>query len=182
MAAQKRSIELLPREEWEKPSFGQILKWALTVGRWIVIGTELVVILAFLSRFKLDRDLSNLYKDIKQKQIIIESNREFEDDFRFLQQRLATIKGLEQKELAAGKVLDEITLLTPVDVSFTEFIVAGQEINLVATALSEQGLSTFLNNLKQSPQFKNLVISSLSSGTEQGVGIQFELTSEYHGD
>lgn len=172
----------MPREEWEKTSLGQILKWTLTVGRWIVIGTELVVILAFLSRFKLDRDLTNLYEDIKQKQIIIESNREFEESFRFLQKRLAAIKGLEEKELAAGEVMDQITRLTPVDVSFSDFTATGQEISLVATTLSEQGLATFLNNLKQSPQFKNLVISSLSSGTEQGVGIQFELTSEYYGD
>ncbi len=182
MAAQRRSIELLPREEWEKTSFGQILKWTLTVGRWIVITTELVVILAFLSRFKLDRDLSNLYEDIKQKQIIIESVREFEDNFRFLQKRLATIEGLEKKELAAGEIMDQITLLTPVDVSFADLNIDDHQVSLLATALSEQGLATFLNNLKQAPQFKNLVISNVSSGTEQGVGIQFELKAELDGE
>lgn len=178
-AARKRDIELLPKEEWEKTSFGRFLKWALTAGRWIVIITELIVILAFLSRFKLDRDLTELYEDIKQKQTVIESASDFEDKFRFLQKRLATIDGLEKKQLAAEKVIDEIALLTPLDVSLNNLTISGKEISLTATALSEQGLATFLNNFKSSPKFEKLIISDVSSGTEKGVGIQFELKSEH---
>jgi len=77
MPAQKSQIELLPREEWEETSFGKFLKWLLTVGRYIVIFTELVVILAFLSRFKLDRDLTDLYKQIENKQAIIQNSTDF---------------------------------------------------------------------------------------------------------
>ena len=60
-APKKHEIELLPKEEWEKTSFGKFIKWTLNVGRYIVIATELIVILAFVSRFKLDRDLTDLY-------------------------------------------------------------------------------------------------------------------------
>ncbi len=91
MAARKSTIELLPQENWEKGTFGRLLKWALTVGRYIVIITELIVILAFLSRFKFDRDLTDLNEKVKQQQAIVQSSAQFEQKFRFLQKQLLYI-------------------------------------------------------------------------------------------
>ena len=84
MAAPKSEIELLPQEGWEKGTLGKLLKWALTAGRYIVIVTELAVIMAFLSRFKFDRELTDLHEEIKQKQAVIQSAQSFETEFRFL--------------------------------------------------------------------------------------------------
>lgn len=179
MAARKSSIELLPQEEWEKTSFGKILKWILGVGRWIVIGTELIVVLVFLSRFKLDRDLTDLYGEIKQKQVIIDAARDFENQFRFLQKRLATAKGLEKKQFAAEKVIETIANLTPLDVSLADITITNESISLSALSLSEQGLAGFIKNLQASPQFDSLAVTNVSSGTEKGVGIQFELKGEH---
>lgn len=178
-APKKRDIELLPREDWEKTSFGKLLKWVLTVGRYILIATELIVILAFLSRFKLDRDLTNLHEEIKEKQAKIEASSDFEEEFRFLQKRLASIEGLEKKQVVTAGVLEELSALIPLDVSLTDLSVSDKEVSLTATALSEQGLASFLNNLKSSDKFENLVLTQVVSGTEKGVGIQFDLTSEF---
>lgn len=178
MAAQKSEIELLPQEEWEKTSFGKLLKWLLTVGRYIVIFTELIVILAFLSRFKFDRDLTDLYEQIEQKQAIIQSSGEFESDFRFLQQQLSTIEGLRKKQLKTNQLLEEISALTPIDVSFSDLTITGDKASFTASALSEAGLATFINNLKKSSRFTNLDIGSLNIGGEEGIGISFQLESQ----
>lgn len=178
MAARKREIELIPKEEWEKKPLGRFLKWALTVGRYIVIITELIVILAFLSRFKLDRDLTDLYEEIKQKQAIVESASDLESDVRFLQKRLATIQILEKKQLGTARVLEELTRLTPLDVSFTNLSSTSQEINFSATALSEAGMATFLKNLEASTRFENLDLSQVSSGATGEIGIQFNLSAK----
>jgi hypothetical protein len=63
----KKEINLLPKEEFEKKPLGKFLVWALSIGRYIVIFTELIVILAFLSRFKLDRDLADLNQSVREK-------------------------------------------------------------------------------------------------------------------
>jgi Tfp pilus assembly protein PilN len=178
MAARRRDIELIPKEEWEKKPFGRILKWALTVGRYIVIVTELIVILAFLSRFKLDRDLTNLYEEIEQKQAIIESASDLENDFRFLQKRLAIIKALEKEQPHAAKILEELAGLTPVDVSLTDLSSSKEEISFSATTLSEAGLATFLNNLKNSERFDDLNLSQVSSEATKELGIQFSLSAK----
>jgi len=178
MAAPKSKIEFLPQEDWEKTSFGKFLKWLLTVGRYIVIFTELIVILAFLSRFKLDRDLTNLYEQIENKQAIIQSYADFEADFRFLQEQLTTIQALRQEQLQTKQLVEEIAALTPIDVYFSDLSVTGDKASLTANALSEAGLATFINNLKRSDRFSNLEIGSLAIGTGEGIGINFTLKSQ----
>lgn len=178
MAAPKAGIEFIPQEDWEKTSFGRFLKWVLTVGRWIVIVTELVVVLAFLSRFKFDRDLTDLNEKAKQQQAIITASAQFETEFRLLQKRLATIKELRGTLSEPESVIGELSGLIPPDVLLDDITVSKNQINLTAVALSENGLAVFLNNLKSSPKFEKLMITGASSGMKERVGIGFEIKGE----
>jgi len=178
-APTKDSLEFLPREEWEKSAFGKILKWTLTAGRYIVILTELVVIIAFLSRFKFDRELTDLNEEIKQKKSIVEASAQFEKKFRFLQTQLQTIRTLQNQQLQTDRVLVELASLVPVDVLLANLKVTEKEVSLTATALSESGFATFLKNLKSSPRFENLVLSQVQSGVEKQIGITFTLKTTH---
>ena len=175
MAAPKSAIEFISKEDWEKGTTGKILKWALTIGRHIVIIVELMVILAFLSRFKFDRDLTDLSEKIKQQQAIVTSSAQFETQFRFLQKQLKTIQQLESQQLVAEEILGEMASYLPLDVELSDLRVNGVKVSLNATALSEVGLGTFLRNLKTSPMFKNL---SLSQVNADELGITFGLSGE----
>ena len=66
------SVNLLTQDDFSSSPIGKVFLWALSVGRYIVVITELIVILSFLSRFKLDRDLTDVNEAIeKQKAIIL---------------------------------------------------------------------------------------------------------------
>lgn len=173
----KKEINLLPREEFEKKPFGHFLIWALTVGRYVVIFTELIVIIAFLSRFKLDRDLSDLYESIREKQAIIEASSSFEQDFRFLQKRLLTIKTFQEEKVSTVPILAEISSLTPFDVILSSLSFDEEGIRITASALSEEGLGSFISNLSLSPKFKEINLSSISKKAE-GPEINFSLTAK----
>ena len=67
MPAKPIEINLLGQEDLKHTPQGRILNWALTYGRDIMIGTEIVVLLAFISRFSLDRKLTDLKEEISQK-------------------------------------------------------------------------------------------------------------------
>lgn len=175
MAAPKASIEFIPQEDWEKTSFGKLLKWVLTVGRWIVIVTELVVVLAFLSRFKFDRDLTDLNEKIKQQQAIITASAQFEEEFRLLQKRLLAINKLKETRSEPESIIAELSGLIPPDVLLDDISVSKNQITLSAIALSENGLAGFLNNLKNSPKFEKLVITGANSGLKERTGIGFEI-------
>ncbi|MBM3205588.1 PilN domain-containing protein [Candidatus Shapirobacteria bacterium] len=174
----KTTIEFIPQEEWEKTSFGHFLKWLLGVGRWIVIVTELVVIIAFLSRFKLDRDLTDLHESVKQKQTIIIASSDFEKEWRFLQKRLTTIDGLKKSQLQADQILTIFSQVTPAGIQLSNFAVVDKKISFTASADSETTFAVFLKNLKGLDQITNLAIDKVSISEEQFGKVIFSLKAD----
>ena len=65
------SINLLPKSDFEASFWGKFLKWGVSSGRYLVILTELVVIVAFLSRFKLDWDYAAVRDRINGKRAVL---------------------------------------------------------------------------------------------------------------
>ena len=65
MSARSVEFNLFPKEPWERGAVGQLLTWVLSVGRYVVVFTELIVISAFLYRFGLDRNLTDLRASVK---------------------------------------------------------------------------------------------------------------------
>lgn len=175
MAAPKNEIEFLPQEGWEKGTLGKLLKWALTVGRYIVIITELAVILAFLSRFKFDRELSDLHEEIKQKQTVVESAQKFEQEFRLLQKRLEVFDGLEKDRLQSTALLTHLSEIIPLDVYLDNLNIDKQTVSFNANAASEMSLATFVNRLKQSPHFEKISLSQVSLNPVAAIGIKFQI-------
>ncbi len=179
MAAQNK-INLLPPDEFEKTPLGQFLKWALTIGRYIVIGTELIVIVAFLSRFKLDRDLVNLNEEIKSKMVVIASFEDLEEKTRILQLQLQSIKGAKGKGLETDQLLDFIDENIPLNVFLADLSLNQESgLELEGIALSEVDLATFLNRLEESQLFEKISLESISHGGEEGPEIEFGLKAEW---
>lgn len=175
----KKEINLLPREEFEKKPLGRFLTWALSVGRYIVIFTELIVILAFLSRFKLDRDLTDLNQSIREKTAIIESSAEFEKDFLSLQKRLAIIKKVNADQTSNTQLIVALAALTPIDVAINNLSFSEESVQIRGIALSEKGLGNFIANLINSPNFKNISLGRVSKKLETGPEINFSVEVQY---
>ena len=75
-------VNLLAGDELDTSPQGKFVRWALTWGRRIVVLTELVVILAFISRFWLDTTVASLNDKIEQKRAVVSSFSDFEDKYR----------------------------------------------------------------------------------------------------
>lgn len=172
----KKEINLLPREEFERKPLGRFLTWALTAGRYIVIFVELIVLLAFLSRFKLDRDLSDLTDKIQAKQAQIDAYSEFESQFRSLQKRLVTIQKIQESQTQGDEIVLAIAQALPVDVSLEDLEFSEKGINLSGVALSDSGLRTFVANLSVSEKFTKISINNIIK--KAGEGIVFSITFE----
>ncbi len=174
MAAQPQ-INLFPRKSFNQTFVGRFLQWALTYGRYIIIGTEIVVLLAFVSRFKLDRDLNDLREEIEQKQAIILVNRDFENEIRSIQNHLSQISAIKTDQTFAILLLRHIETITPADVSFEFLSVSNNSMILTAKSTSAEGLTLFINNLKQSPFFADVKVNNLKQ--EESKPATFDLTA-----
>lgn len=170
-------INLLPgSSDFGKTGFGKILLWALSIGRYIVVFTELIVIMAFLARFKLDRDLTDLHEAIEQKKAIVASASSLEINFRNLQKKLSHIEEITNGQIFYDKVLNEIAQFTPIDTNFSLLDLDKSDLKISGVSLSEMSLASLLFNLRNSPKYTNIEVTDVKK-SEGSPEILFSLTA-----
>lgn len=174
----KININLMPTEDLERTPAGRFLKWALSVGRYIVIFTELIVLIAFLSRFWLDRTLSDLHESIKQKQAIVKSAKDLEDQARSIQNRLYEVNMLSASSLNAEDILKLLVKITPTDIVYDSLTISKNQMNISASALSEVSLSVFSYNLRNSKLFSEINLDDVQKNKKQQGEISFALSAK----
>lgn len=163
-----KTINLLSKEGFEHTPLGKVLTWALTAGRVIVIFTELVVIIAFLSRFMLDRKLTDLYETNAASRLQIESQGFFEKQFRNTQARLALYKKLASSQGKAANTISNIASLLPQGVVLSKISIQDNDLSANGEALSEGGLSGFIKALSDSQKFSEVKLSNINLTAEGG--------------
>ena len=176
MAAPKKEINLLPQDDWEKKPIGKIVKWALTFGRYIVVITELIVIVCFVSRFSLDREISDIYEEVEAKQIQVQAYHQFENDFRLTQKQLKTIKELWETKDNAPEITTNIRTLIPLNITLEKIAFNGDSVNLSGSSLSESGIATLITNFNQSPLFENVQMGNITK--DNRLEINFSLSAK----
>lgn len=170
-------INLLPKDEFENSTFGKLIKWAVNVGRWVVVFTEFIVICAFLSRFYFDTKLANYFDDLKQKKAMVDSALIFEEKFRQIQEKTKIVKNILASERKPSFILESVNAFLPMDVFLTEIEINKNKLTLSGFCLSENGINLFLNNLINHPQLSNVSINNISGKKESGTGITFNVNA-----
>jgi len=170
-------INLLPKDEFEISPIGKFLKWAVNIGRWIVVLTEFVVICAFLSRFYFDTKLANLFDDIKQKQAIVDSASSFEERFRFVQERIKIIKTFLAEEKHPSNIFVEVSQLLPFDIFLTGMGMEEGKLTLKGYFLSEKSLKVFLSGLVSSSLLDEVSLDNVSSRKDNPSAVNFSISA-----
>ncbi len=155
------SINLLKSSKNE--IFEKFIDWALTIGRLLVIITEIVALSAFIYRFSLDRQLIDLHGTIKSEQAIVSFLKKQEDTYRNLQDRLkiaSTYSGMSQNKL---KISQDIISLAPKGMTFNEITVSDNVININANFQIVSSLKVFVDSLKNYKPVKNVSINQLEN-------------------
>lgn len=181
MPAQSVKINLLPRQLMEERRMAKFFHWSITYGRYIIIFTELIVLLAFFSRFRLDQELTNLNESIKQKQQIIASVSQFENEVRKLNDRINKIDKLDEYHTLFTEALFFLDETVPLDVVLKTLSFQGTDVSLSGSAYSGAGFSSLLNNLRNSDKIRSLTINSVEKPEDSqrlDFSMQFQLVPE----
>lgn len=175
MPATKIAINLLSEYGINTKPLGKFLKWSLTYGRYIIIGTQIIVLLAFFSRFKLDQELSDLHTHIDEKTNIIYALSNIETNVRTIQTRVGTLKELES---GRTNYIDAITFLqkaNPRGVSITALIFDEQVMNLTGEASDEKGFSLLLDKIKSNPLFSKIAVDDISQSGDDVISFRIHM-------
>lgn len=161
-AAKKQvNINLIVKEELGESFSGQVLSWALTYGRYIIILTQIIVLTVFFLRFKLDRDHTDLKEATSQKAAIIESVSDLEDEIRRVQGRLANIRQISTNQDALLKILQFFQENIPSNVNFNTLILSSDKIAFSATAGSFKSFSFLLSELQRNDRFIDVTLEEI---------------------
>lgn len=172
----KRSINLLPRDAFESSTLGIVLEWSLVFGKWAVILTQLVVMGAFLYRFSLDRQLTDLSKQIAKNVAIVKSYEDVERDFVLAQRRISKAKEVLSSQEAILKTVDSIATATPNQVWYDRLSISPEQVSMSAYVSSISGLGQFLNQINSNSRFKGVKIGKIESSSAKGALMQFDIT------
>lgn len=176
--AKSKAINLLPQEEFEASIIGRILRWATGTFRIIVIITEIIVMGAFLSRFWLDAQNSDLTDSITIKTAQVQAQSNFENSFRTLQKKLSIVKTI----IAGTKSSDKISLVAskvPQEIVLTSISIDDTSIDIKGTSPSELAIAQFMSNLAAEKSFKSVDLTSLSTSQDNTGQNNFTVEVKY---
>ena len=170
------AINLVPQDPFFETVLGRALKWALSVGRYIVIFTEMVVIISFATRFTLDRQVTDLNSEISQKQRAIKSYGDLEKEFTFVQDQIEDYKQLKQ-DYNLVEIFPLLNETIPNGVAFDALTVQSGAINFSGTAFSQDSLNVLINNIQLDRNFSDVRISRIESRDEKSSGVLFDISA-----
>ena len=168
MAARKSKaqINLLPQEEFAGTTIGRTLRWAMSTFRIIVIVTEMVVMVAFLSRFWLDARNADLNELIKQKSAVLSASADFEKEFKNTQKKLKIFSSLSRDVGTASTTLGAITSLLPSDIFLLTYSFNSQSAQVKGVAQNEISIAQFIVNLEKSASFEKVTLTNLDTSDD----------------
>lgn len=171
------NINLLPKDPFFSTVFGKILRWALSAGRYVVIFTELVVIMSFLTRFTLDRQVTDLNSDIEKKRQIILSYGNLEDNFRTVQEKITQYQQTDQ-ETNIVDTFEHLSAVVPDGIILSELAIRPTSVTIAGHTLSQTAFNLLINNLQLSNEFKNINVSEVESNDNTDEGILFNIKAD----
>ncbi len=169
------SINLLQKRDISASPFGRIAVWAVTYGRYIMIGTEIVVLLAFIARFSLDRKLTDLKEEMSQKQAILVANSDFEQEIKSIQERVNKVKSITQNQDKPERLVSFVASILPPDVFLKSLDYSSDKLILDATAGSSEGFSQFLIAMTSNKDIRDVEVGDVQK--QPGRGISFKISA-----
>jgi len=159
---QASEINLLPEREFAGTITGRVLSWIISTFRVIVIATEILVMIAFLSRFWLDAQNTDLNEELAQKKAILLASQDFERQFKDTQKRLKIFNEISTKNNGSTMV-SLISNHLPPDINLTTIDMLNNDIEIQGLTASEQSAQQFVVNLQATNNFSDVLLTSITS-------------------
>lgn len=166
----KYQINLLQKKE---PSFvNKVVYFSLHYLRYIVVLTQIIVIIVFFYRFKVDQEILDLKDSTNQKEEIIKVTLPLIEEAQAIDNKLNQIKQVLQKQGQFITNLDYIFSIFPASAVLTNFEISYSTIKLMGTTNDPVVIKLFFEKLKRERKFKHVVISQIS---KSGFGFEFSI-------
>jgi hypothetical protein len=166
------SINLGKRNEQTTVSL--FYKWVINTGKIIILGVEMLTLIALGYRFIIDRQIVDLNDQINKAQLFVNAQSKKENLYRNLQER---INEIGKAEAATSTKVGFLKRLTS-ELNSSDFLTNTLDISDLAVGIEGQTYSIFslnalIDTLKNDPDVISISIDQLTSLDQ---GIKFKLS------
>lgn len=162
----KLNIDILRPQSEPKKIAVQLIHWILSAGRYLIVFVEILVLAAFLSRFKLDNDIEETGGKIDTNIPFLKSLKGDEEKIQRFQFQIASIKDIKPKRPDFINVVNKIAAQTPEGISLSNMTFSNTSgkvsLKLTGVAQNNDQLATFVFGLKSDPTFSGVNLGSIS--------------------
>ena len=156
-----------------KATVGKVVYgWTIDAGRAIIVGIELIALIALGYRFVIDRQIVDIHDKIKTQEAYIAAQAEDEKTYRSIQARLKNIKSTNEETLAKVTIMNEILNAISAGTFFqTNLAINDLSISIDGNTFSIYTLTDFLNSLKSNPSVASISIDEINTAED---GVRFK--------
>jgi len=172
-------INLVPGINFEKLAFRKkLFLWATTTGKVIIVVTELFVLLTFVYRFYLDKNIKEIAEAVDKKANFIENNLQFVDEYNKIQDKVYLITQIKKDLYNHFTPINKIQSIAPVGISILRFDSQKNYLILYAETKGTLQFSSFLETLMNSSEVKRIHLTSADFVKEENL-FKFSLELNY---
>lgn len=156
-----KSINLIETINAPGDTFTIFYEWTFTIGKYLLIFVQIMVIVVFVVRLTVDRINNDLTNDINnQVEILLQSDiRENEGRYRNFQTFFKDLDDLDAKQVKHARTIISTLDNIPSDITLEAYSFNNKRINSTFVTNSLENAHRYENFLKQSPEYSNVSIS-----------------------
>ncbi len=166
------NINLLP-SQGPAGTVGKAVVWMLSVGRYLIIFTEVVAIAIFVVSIVLSSEKNSLREEISSLSQEVSAQSSFEKHFRQISDQITQIKNLSSNQFLTSKVFDEFLALLPQGVSLDSLILKDNQLTFDGSFSSPSQLQTLVTSFAKSTKLVGLNLTKLNAPDDKNPNFTF---------
>lgn len=156
-----KDINFVTEETAQQASTGQqFFRLMVTRGKTLIIFVELIVLLVFFSRFKLDTDINNLEEETQNKIAVVESSKSLETEYRRVQQKTMILEDILNEQIKWDKVIKNFDSKIPIGIILQNISYDGNTIKFQAITSETTAFAKLIDVINKNENVTSLLLRS----------------------
>ena len=157
-------IDLMPKKA--ETLSDRIIYFVLNYLRYIIVLTQLIVIIVFFYRFQIDQQIIDLKDEIEQKKEVIKVAQPLKEEASIIEKRLKKSEEVIKEQDRLINIINYFLSLFPETVYLNTLEIINGDLTASGLAYNPSHLQAFYNLLKKDGQFNTVDFSSIKKETE----------------
>jgi len=156
------------------------LSWVSTIGKNLLIGVEILVLLAFLARFVMDERSNDLTEKVNAQVGVLENDTWKQNAVKYdnLQNLLTDINTIETEQSLNSSVVSEILSSIPMTLNVESFSFNSTRVNISLTTPNFKALKDYEDSLKNNSYYTDVKFNINKVGDNLEVSVTFLLNKD----